>query len=525
MPGGRQKRKARDASIPWYKQAIIYQLHVRAFFDSTNDGVGDFAGLAQKLDYIRDLGADTIWLLPFYQSPLRDDGYDISDYKAVHPAYGTLDDFRDFVEQAHARGIRVIIELVVNHSSDQHPWFQEARAEPDSPKRDWYVWRDEPSDQPKGLFFPDKETSNWAYDRKAKQYFLHRFYSFQPDLNTSNPDVRDEIACIMGYWLQMGVSGFRIDAVPAMLETDGLPERVADDPREWLRRLRTFVNRRRGDAVLMGEVNVGVADLAGYFGEHGDLLHMQFAFLLNQHLWLALAREDAEPLETVIRELPKVPPDNAWATFLRNHDELSLDKLTGPQRDQVLAAFGPDKNMQLYGHGIRRRLAPMLRDDPDRLRLAWSLLFSLPGTPVVLWGDEVGMGEDLSIDDRYSVRVPMDWEAVAEQRRDPDSLLMWMERLIRCRRENPEFGWGVVTLLETEASSTFAHKCEWQGSTVVAIHNLAAGDAKATLDLGTDVAHVEDLLEAREHKISKKGQLEVDLAGWGYLWLKLHTSP
>ena len=434
---------------------------------------------------------------------------------------GTPGQFVELIRTATDRGIRVIVDLVPNHTSDAHPWFQEARSDPESPHHDWYVWRDEPSDEPKGLFFPNKETSNWAYDRKAKQYYLHRFYSFQPDLDIANADVRDEIASVMGYWLELGVAGFRIDAVPALLETAGLPERVSEDPREWLRRLRTFVNRRRGDAVLLGEVNVALADLASYFGNHGDLLHMQFAFLLNQHIWLAFAREEAEPLEIVIRELPKVPPDNAWAMFLRNHDELTLDKLTGPQRDEVFAAFAPEKRMQLYGHGIRRRLAPMLNNDPDRLRLAWSLLFSLPGTPVVLWGDEVGLGEDLAIDDRMSVRVPMDWELVAEQKRDHESLLGWMGRLIRRRRETPEFGWGTVTLLETGAPSLFAHRCDWQDGTVVAVHNLGRKNAKATLELGADVTGATDLLEAREHQVAKGGKLDASLGRYGYLWLKL----
>jgi glycosidase len=427
----------------------------------------------------------------------------------------------EFIRTAGDRGMRVITDLVVNHTSDQHPWFQEARADPNSRYRDWYVWRDEPSDEPKGLFFPNKETSNWAYDRKAKQYYLHRFYSFQPDLDTANEEVRDEIAAIMGYWLQLGVAGFRIDAVPALLEMAGVPDRPSVDPREWLRRWRTFVDRRRGDAVLLGEVNVDLADLSSYFGDHGDLLHMQFAFLLNQLMWLAFAREAAEPLETVLRELPVVPPDNAWATFLRNHDELTLDKLTAPQRDEVFKAFAPQKRMQLYGHGIRRRLAPMLGNDPDRLRLAWSLLLSLPGTPVVLSGDEVGLGEDLKIEDRYAVRVPMDWDAVAEQRRDRDSLLVWLQRLIHCRRENPEFGWGTVTLLETHAPSLFAHKCDWQDTTVVAVHNLGQKDAQAVIELGEDVTGADDLLEAREHEVAKGGKLDVKLGAYGYLWLKL----
>jgi trehalose synthase len=510
-----------ETSDQWWKNAVVYCLDIEKFCDSDGDGVGDINGLIGKVDYLAGLGVTCIWLMPFQPTPNRDDGYDISDYYGIDERLGTPGDFVEFIRTAGDRGIRVITDLVVNHTSDQHPWFQEARADPNSRYRDWYVWRDEPSDEPKGLFFPNKETSNWAYDRKAKQYYLHRFYSFQPDLDTANEEVRDEIAAIMGYWLQLGVAGFRIDAVPALLEMAGVPDHPSVDPREWLRRWRTFVDRRRGDAVLLGEVNVDLADLSSYFGDHGDLLHMQFAFLLNQLMWLAFAREAAEPLETVLRELPVVPPDNAWATFLRNHDELSLDKLTAPQRDEVFKAFAPQKRMQLYGHGIRRRLAPMLGNDPDRLRLAWSLLFSLPGTPVVLWGDEVGLGEDLKIEDRYAVRVPMDWDAVAEQRRDRDSLLVWLQRLIRCRRETPEFGWGVSTLLETHAPSLFAHRCDWEGATVVAVHNLGQQDAEAVLELGEDVTGADDLLEAREHEVTKGGKLDVKLGGYGYLWLKL----
>ena len=506
-----------QTSDQWWKNAVVYCLDIEKFCDDLN-------GLIRQVDYLDALGVTCIWLMPFQPSPGRDDGYDITDYYGIEERFGTAGQFVEFVRTAADRGIRVVVDLVPNHTSDEHPWFQEARADRDSPRRGWYVWRDEPSDEPKGLFFPNKETSNWAYDDEAGQWYLHRFYSFQPDLDTANQAVRDEFAEIMGYWLQLGVAGFRVDAVPALLETAGLPERVTQDPREWLRDMRTFVNRRRGDAVLLGEVNVGLADLGSYFGDHGDLLNMQFAFLLNQHIWLALARGSAEPLEIVLRELPKAPPDNAWATFLRNHDELTLDTLTAPQRDEVFAAFAPDKDMQLYGHGIRRRLAPMLDWDPDRMRLAWSLLFTLPGTPVILWGDEVGLGEDLSQDDRMSVRVPMDWDLVAEQRHDPDSLLCWMKRLVRCRRDNPEFGWGESTLLETQAHALFAHRCDWEGSTVVAVHNLSDGSASATLDLGDDVAGVEDLLEARDHEVAKGGQLDVELGPYGYLWLKLRRD-
>jgi trehalose synthase len=542
-----------DTSDRWWKNAVIYCVDVKRFADSDGDGVGDFAGLISQVEYLAGLGVTCVWLMPFQPTPNRDDGYDISDYYGVDPRLGTLGELVEFVRTATNRGVRVVIDLVVNHTSDEHPWFREARADRDSPRRGWYVWRDEPSDEPKGLFFPDAETSNWARDDESGQWYLHRFYSFQPDLDTSNPEVRDEIARIMGYWLELGVSGFRLDAVPALLETAGLPERVEADPKAWLRDLRKFASRRRGDGMLLGEVNVGLEELGGYFGEHGDMLHMQFAFLVNQHLWLALARESAEPLEMIIRSLPAVPPDSAWATFLRNHDELSLDKLTGPQREEIFAAFAPEERMQLYGHGIRRRVAPMLGGDPDRLRMAWSLVFSLPGTPVVFYGDEIGMGENLELPDRLAVRVPMQWTPgegggfstapakdlvrpmadgdfgpdrvnVADQRRDPDSFLMWMERLIRRRNERPEFGWGVSTLLETPAPPIFAHRCDWEDSTVVTVHNLSSEPASAELDLGPGAEAVDDLLEQRDHELLDDGRLRVELGRYGYLWLRVRRS-
>jgi trehalose synthase len=509
-----------QTSDQWWKTAVVYCLDVETYLDSDGDGVGDVEGLTRQIDYLAGLGVTCLWLMPFQPTPNRDDGYDVTDHYGVDPRLGTHGDLVELIRTATNRGLRVIVDLVLNHTSDEHPWFQEARADRDAPRRDWYVWRDEPSDEPSGLFFPDRETSNWAYDDEAGQYYLHRFYSFQPDLDTANADVREEIARIMGFWLALGVSGFRLDAVPALLETAGLPERVHNDPRTWLRDLRAFVNRRRGDAMLLGEVNVGLEDLAGFFGRDGDLLHMQSAFLHNQHLWLALARQEAEPLESIVRSLPRVPPDCAWATFLRNHDELSLDKLTGPQRDEVFAAFAPEESMRLYGHGIRRRVAPMLGEDRDRLRMAWSLLFALPGTPVLLYGDEIGMGEDLDRPDRMSVRVPMDWSSVARQRRDPDSLLNWMERLIRRRRELPELGWGHVTLLETPAASLFAHRADWEGSSVVAVHNLGEEDAEAELELGEDIVAVDDLLEQRDHELLDRGRLCVRLGRYGYLWLR-----
>jgi maltose alpha-D-glucosyltransferase/alpha-amylase len=534
-----------QVSDQWWKNAVIYCLDPETFFDGDGDGIGDLRGVTSRIDHLAELGVTCLWLMPVQPTPNRDDGYDITDYYGVDPRLGTLGDAVELIRAATNRGLRVIIDLVPNHTSDQHRWFQEARRSRDAARRDWYVWRDEPSDQPSGLAFPGTETSNWAYDDEAGQYYLHRFYHFQPDLNTANPQVREEIARIVGFWLALGVSGFRIDAVPAMLETAGLPERVQADPRAWLRDLRAFVTRRRGDAVVIGEVNVDPQQLAQYFGPDGDLLHMELAFLLNQHVWLSLARSRAEPLEAIIRTLPQVPPDCGWANFLRNHDELSLDKLTVAQREEVFAAFGPDPDMQLYGHGLRRRAAPMLDGDPDRLRLAWSLMFSLPGTPVMFMGDEIGMGENLAIPDRYAVRVPMPWSAgrhggfttadepvrplahgrfapehvnVADQRRDPDSLLSWMRRLIFARRRRPELGWGSVTLIDTPDPALLVHRCDWEGSTVVAVHNLGETPATATLELGDDVTGVDDLLGSRTLTIDD-GRLDVELGRYGHLWL------
>jgi trehalose synthase len=535
----------------WWKNAVVYCLDVETFRDSDGDGVGDFRGLIDEIDYLAALGVTCIWLMPFYPSPNRDDGYDISDHYGVDPRLGTLGDFVEFLRTAADRGIRVILDLVLNHTSDLHPWFAEARSSRDARRRDWYVWRDEPAAEPAGIAFPDKETSNWQRDRRSGQYYLHRFYRFMPDLNISSPAVRDEICKIAGFWLALGAAGFRIDAVPFLCELDGISHPVDGDPRGWLRSLRAFVGRRNGQAMLLGEVNASLKDLASYFGdEDGDALNMQFGFMANQSTWLSLARESAEPLEQVISALPQVPPDNAWATFLRNHDELSLDKLTVTQREEVFAAFAPDEGMRMYGHGIRRRTATMLGGDGPRLRMAWSLMFSLPGTPVLFMGDELGMGEELAIPDRYAVRVPMQWSSArsggfsdaapealvrpqpgggfgpakvnaTDQRRDPDSLLRWVQRLIRCRREAPELGWGTSTLIETEHPAVFAHRCDWEGSTVVAVHNLGRRVATVDVPLGDDTTGVHDLLADAEQPVPRGGTLAFELEGYGGRWLRV----
>jgi trehalose synthase len=540
-----------QVSDQWWKNGVIYCLDAETFLDTDDDGVGDLAGVARQIDYLAGLGVTCLWLMPFQPSPNHDDGYDVADYYGVDPRLGTLGDFVELVRTATNRGLRVLVDFVVNHTSDEHPWFREARRARDSHRRDWYVWRDEPSDQPPGLFFPGRENSNWALDEGSGQYYLHRFYSFQPDLNIDNDEVREEIARIMGYWLALGVAGFRMDAVPALLETSGLPDGGRGDTREWLRDLRQFVIRRRGDAMLLGEANVDPQQLSQYFGDHGDMLHMELSFLLNQHLWLALARGRAEPLETLIRTLPKLAADSSWATFLRNHDELTLDKLTVGQRQEIFEAFGPEEDMQLYDRGLRRRAASMLGGDCARLRLAWSLLFALPGTPIVFYGDEIGMGENLAIEDRYAVRSPMQWSSdphggftkaaepvrpltegdfspdhinVHDQRRDRGSLLHFMQHLILSRRERPEFGWGSVTLIECEAPSLLCHRCDWQDSTVVAVHNLDGEAARATLELGDDACGVDDVLEGRPFDMAAGGRLEVELDGYGYLWLLVRRS-
>jgi trehalose synthase len=541
----------------WWKNAIFYCLDVETFMDGDGDGCGDFTGLTQQVDYLAGLGVTCIWLMPFYPTPNRDDGYDITDYLAVDPRLGTLGDFVEFIRTAHDRGLRVIIDLVVNHTSDEHPWFQEARSSPDSPYRDYYVWRKEkPAEPPDSVAFPGEETSIWQRDRRAGAYYLHRFHRFQPDLNIANARVRDEIAKVMGFWLHQGVSGFRVDAVPALAQVENRSEAPDFDPQAYLRELRSFMARRVAEAMWLGEANVDPEEEPRYFGgDEGDVLNMLFDFVVMQAIYLSLARGSAEPLEEALRRLPKIPKDTQWANFLRNHDELTLDKLTVSQREEVFAAFGPEAEMQLYGHGLRRRLAPMFEGDQKRLRMLFSLVFSLPGTPMVFYGDEIGMGDNLSLPDRLAVRTPMQWTAdagggfsnarvselvrppadgpfgpkevnVADQRRDPDSQLAFVSRLIRRRRETPEFGWGEWQLVENRAPSLFAHRCDWQGSTVIAVHNLGSDRASLTLDaqqLGACEA-IDDLLDERVVEPRSDGSLRLVLGGYGYRWLRLRQT-
>jgi trehalose synthase len=374
--------KITDTSDLWWKTAVIYCLDVETFLDWGGDGTGDFAGLAQRIDYLAELGVTCLWLMPFYPTPDRDDGYDIVDFYGVDPRIGTLGDFVEVIRTARDRGMRMIVDLVVNHTSDRHPWFRAARASPKSQYRDWYVWRDEPGEE-MDVVFPDQEKTVWTYDERAGQYYLHRFYRHQPDLNIDNPAVRDEIAKIIGFWVELGVSGFRVDAVPFLIDAESDVTAVPDR-HELLRELRAFLSRRRGDAIVLGEVNLERKDQVAFFGgEAANELHMQFDFITMQRLYLSLAREDAAPLAQAIAERPAIHRACQWATFVRNHDELTLDKLSEDERQEVFDAFGPDPDMQVYGRGLRRRLPPMLDGDPRRVRMVYSLLFSLPGTPVL----------------------------------------------------------------------------------------------------------------------------------------------
>jgi len=542
----------------WWKNAVVYCLDVETYSDSDGDGHGDFRGLTQHIDHLATLGVTCVWLMPFFPSPDRDDGYDITDFYGVDPRLGSHGDFVDFVRTARDRGMRVIADLVVNHTSDKHPWFRSARSSPDSPYRDWYVWRDEPpADAEKGVVFPDQETSLWQYDEEAGQYYLHQFYKHQPDLNVANPAVREEIARVMGFWMELGLSGFRVDAVPFLLETQGKDARLPD-PHDYLADLRAFLTRRQGDAVLLGEVNLPYPDTMRFFGAGdgvGDELTMCFDFIGMQRTYLSLARQDAGPLAEALRERPAPPRDAHWATFLRNHDELTLDKLTDAERQEVFDAFGPDKDMQLYGRGLRRRLPTMLGGAAARIRMAYSLLFSLPGTPVLFYGEEIGMAEDLRAEGRLAVRTPMQWTPgrnggfstadpddlpgpvvdgeygpehvnVSAQRRDPDSLLSWIRMLVERYRECPELAWGEYRVLKTGEASVLAHRCDIDGGTVVAVHNLAdaAVDVVLNLDGLDDSCVLTDLLVDGHTPVSADGQAHVELPSYGCRWFR-STRP
>ncbi|MFI6482443.1 alpha-amylase family protein [Nonomuraea sp. NPDC050663] len=531
----------------WWKNAVVYCLDVETFKDGNDDGVGDFRGLTQQIDYLAGLGVTCLWLMPFFPTPNRDDGYDITDFYSIDPRLGTLGDFVEFMRTAKDRGLRVIADLVVNHTSTEHPWFKQARSSRDNPFRGWYVWSDTPEpDDPKQVVFPDKEDSFWEYDKKTKQYYLHSFYKHQPDLNVGNPEVRDEITRILGFWMELGLSGFRVDAVPFLIEniSPKLP-----DPHEFLADLRAFMGRREGSSILLGEVNVPYDDLLNYFGDgNGTELTMCFDFIAMQRAWLSLARSEGEPLASALRERPKAPKDSQWATFLRNHDELTLDKLTEEERQEIFDAFGPEKDMQIFGRGLRRRLPTMLGGDLRRIKMAYSLLFSLPGTPVIFYGEEIGLGENLEAEGRMAVRVPMQWAPeggfsqvepdrappdgayapdrinVADQKRDTDSLLRWFQLLIERYRECPELAWGEHTVLDCAHPGIVGWRCDAEDACVVVVHNLTDTATDATLTLkGQASNRLTDLLTDATFDISAKEQVELPMDPHGSRWLRVST--
>jgi maltose alpha-D-glucosyltransferase / alpha-amylase len=536
----------------WYKNAIVYCLSVATYMDADGDGIGDFKGLMRRLDYLQGLGVTAIWLMPFQPSPGRDGGYDVADYYGVDPKYGTLGDFVEFTHACKQRGMRVLIDLVVNHTSNEHPWFREARSNPDSKYRNWYVWsKKKPKHASDGVVFPGVQKSTWSYDDIAKSWYFHRFYEFQPDLNTTNPEVQAEILKIMGFWIQLGVSGFRMDAVPFVIATKGADVSQPVEQFDMLRDFREFLTWRQGDAIILGEANVLPNTDMEYFGAHGERMQMMFNFQVNQNLFYALACADNRPLVKALKATKPRPSTAQWGQFLRNHDELDLGRLTEEQRQAVFAAFAPEADMQLYGRGTRRRLATMLQGDRRRIELAYSLMMTLPGTPVIRYGDEIGMGDNLRLPERQSTRTPMQWPTephggftssdrpvspaitggpygfehvnVAEQRRDPNSLLNWMERIIRMRKEVPEIGWGDFTVLRSGTSEVLAIRYDWRNNSVVVVHNLSAIPREICLDVGLENPEGQrlvNLLSTDHSEADESGKHCFLLEPYGYRWYR-----
>jgi maltose alpha-D-glucosyltransferase/alpha-amylase len=496
----------------WFKHAVFYEIHVRGFFDANGDGMGDLRGVMEKLDYLEWLGIDCIWLLPMYTSPLRDGGYDIADFYDIHPDLGTVEDFRAFVDAAHQRQIRVIADLVMNHTSSDHPWFQEARSSPDSPKRDWYVWSDTDEHYPDArVIFVDTEPSNWTWDPLAGRYYWHRFFSHQPDLNYENPEVQDEMLRVLRFWLDLGIDGFRLDAVPYLYEAEGTNCENLSRTHEYLKRVREEVDANYPDRVLLAEANQWPEDVVEYFGD-GDECHMAFQFPIMPRMFMALRREDATPMYEILERTPAIPENCQWGLFLRNHDELTLEMVTDEERDYMYAEYARDPRMKL-NLGIRRRLAPLLDNGRDEMELMKAILFSLPGSPVLYYGDEIGMGDNVFLGDRDGVRTPMHWTGdrnggfstadfaqlylpplmdpvygyqavnVEAELRTPTSFLRWMHRFVELRKRHPVFGLGSYEPLEPSNPRIFAHVRRWEEEIVLCVHNLARSAQAVELDL------------------------------------------
>ena len=538
----------------WYKDAVFYELHVRAFYDGNDDGVGDFSGLIQKLDYLEWLGVDCLWLLPFYPSPLRDDGYDVADFHNIAASYGTMDDFRRLLEEAHRRGIRVIVDLVLNHTSDQHAWFQAARTSPDAPTRNYYVWSE--TDQKYGrarIIFVDTEKSNWTWDHGAQAYFWHRFFSHQPDLNYDNPDVRRAMIQVMEYWLDQGLDGFRCDAVPYLFEREDTICENLPETHRYLKEIRSSIDQRYKGRVLLAEANQWPSDVRPYFGD-GDEFHMAFHFPLMPRLFMGVRSEDRQPIIDMFKHTPEIPPACQWCLFLRNHDELTLEMCTGEERDYMYYAYARDPQMR-RNIGIARRLAPLLDNDRRKVELLNSIVFTLPGSPIIYYGDEIGMGDNIHLGDRNGVRTPMHWTAdrnagfskadpsllflpvvadpvygyqavnIDAQKQATHSLLNWMRRMIAIRKKHQVFGRGTLQFLSPANEKILAYLRVYEQETLLLVHNLAGSSQAVELDLAPfkDVVPEELLGESRFPAIHERPYV-LTLGPYSSYWLHLPAA-
>ena len=532
----------------WYKNSIIYNLDVHTFKDSNGDGYGDFKGLTSKLDYLKGLGVEIIWLSPFQPSPGLDDGYDISNFYGIDPKCGTHQDFVDFMKQAKAHKIRVIMDMVLNHTSNKHPWFQQAEKSITSKYHSWYVWtKNQPKDYNQGMVFPGVQKEIWSLDPQTHEYYYHRFYKFQPDLNYDNPTVKAEAYHILNYWMEQGMDGFRLDAVPFIIEEMRPNVKNLDHDFNFIIGMRHFVQARKPDAFLLGEANVLPKENLDYFGKKGERMQMLFNFFANQHLFYALASGKSKELEESLKESNNIQPNSQWANFLRNHDEVDLGRLTTNQRNEVYAKFGPQKNMQLYNRGIRRRITTMLHN-PTQLKLAYSLLFSLPGTPVMRYGDEIGMGDDLSLKERLSVRTPMQWSNeknagftiaakpfrpiinqgeynyhkinVASEEKDKNSLLVWITKMVKFRKTCPEFGFGKWEVVDSGTEDVMEIRYTYQGKTLVTLHNFSMKPKQ--VKLSSSPKNLVDILNSNCNIATQNGNATINLNGYGYKWFRIN---
>lgn len=530
----------------WYKDAVFYQVYVRAFYDSNADGHGDIKGLTQKLDYLQDLGVDCLWLMPIYPSPLKDDGYDIADYYNISQTFGSVEDFKELLDSAHQRGLRIIMDLVLNHTSDQHAWFQAARADRNSPYRDYYVWSDTDQQyQDARIIFLDTEPSNWTWDETAGQYFWHRFYASQPDLNFDNPKVQEEMLNVAAFWLDLGVDGFRADAVPYLFEREGTNGENLPETHAYLKKLRAYMDSKYPGRILLCEANQWPEDVRPYFGD-GDEFHMGFHFPIMPRIYMALKKGSANDMVEILNRTPPIPDNCQWCIFLRNHDELTLEMVTEEERQWMWKVYAPDPRMKL-NLGIRRRLAPLLDNDRRKIELAYSLLFTLPGSPIVYYGDEIGMGDNIWLHDRNGVRTPMQWESsptagfsqaeaaslyapviddnvfgkdhinVASQFNDPASLRASVRHMIATRKNHPQFGRGDFTLIDLNNDHVAAFERAYQGSSILAIHNLSDRPQVVSLKTKKPANSLTDLLTQNTFDLQNTA---LELAPYQFLWLK-----